>query len=787
MIFADLLKRKSTLSSEIPSFNTHVSDSIISMVKEDKLLMALRLDGIPFELEENYELESKFDGFNQILSAIGKSYAPNVAIWTHFIRSKSVFNKSYNFESEFVNQFSKKYLRRFDKEEYFDNEFYITVLLKYEHLDDAIHAMNDITMSLQKSFEKYTPHILSIYEENEVMYSELYEFLAFLLNGKKSPQPLLEEPAHITIPNCELFFGHDLFEQRNHEGNSRYGVCYDLRSFPEHSYLSMFDKLLIEEKSEFVLTQSFLFIPLAVAQKKVDEQLNKLRSINDQAADQQIDLEEAKGFIASGNLMLGEYHGALVVYGDTPQEAKERGSSVVASFVSAPASWSKACQSAPITYLSQMPGHKLKPRPSPKSSRSLAAAFNMHTFSTGKKTGNPIGDGEAIIPLQTRSKNIYHFNFHYSKDKQDNIGEKIPGHTLILGMTGTGKTTTQLTLLSFLERYNPKIFAVDKDRGMEIFIRALGGSYFPLKAGEPTGLAPFQLEDTAKNREFLYELVGACGKTQDGKITDQEKIQVKVAVDTVMGLPHEQRVFSRILESIPHDGEDCLAVRLAKWCHSHDGRFAWALDNPSNHFDPANFFKIGFDVTDFLKDHYEPTEPVLAYLFHLKDLMQQNGGLLATVVEEFWLPCKYEITRRQIEDVLKTGRKRDEFIILVSQSPEDAIHSVIFPTIRDQTVTKIFLPNPAADYDSYKKCHLNEKEFTELKKLTDTSRTFLIKQGNQSCFAVLDLYGFDDELAIISGSSSNIAILDEVIAEVGHNPDVWIPLFHQRRKEGSKK
>ncbi|WP_341353143.1 hypothetical protein [Xylella fastidiosa] len=47
---------------------------------------------------------------------------------------------------------------------------------------------------------------------------------------------------------------------------------------------------------------------------------------------------------------------------------------------------------------------------------------------------------------------------------------------------------------------------------MRGFIEAVGGTYFRLASGEPTGLNPFQLPDTPQNRNFLYDLVGACGR-----------------------------------------------------------------------------------------------------------------------------------------------------------------------------------------------------------------------------------------------------------------------------------
>jgi type IV secretion system protein VirB4 len=162
--------------------------------------------------------------------------------------------------------------------------------------------------------------------------------------------------------------------------------------------------------------------------------------------------------------------------------------------------------------------------------------------------------------------------------------------------------------------------------------------------------------------------------------------------------------------------------------------------------------------------------------------MQRNGGLLATVVEEFHVPAMYPTTAGMMFDVLKTGRKRDEYLVMPSQSPEDAIKSPIFDAIRDLTITKIFLPNPSAEFESYQRCGLTRKEFAQLKDLEVDSRTFLIKQGNQSCFAKLDLYGMDNAISILSGNTENVAIFNDVVAEVGVDPEVWMPEFQRRRR-----
>ena len=118
-------------------------------------------------------------------------------------------------------------------------------------------------------------------------------------------------------------------------------------------------------------------------------------------------------------------------------------------------------------------------------------------------------------------------------------------------------------------------------------------------------------------------------------------------------------------------------------------------------------------------------------------------------------------------------------------SSDLAISCPIFPAIVQQTPTKIFLPNPDAEYEnSYERCGLTVKEFEELSKLSLESRTFLVKQSKQSAFAMLDLYGFQDEMAFLSGSSDNVELLYRVMKDVGsENPDVWYRSFVEAVQE----
>ncbi|MFX8569841.1 VirB4 family type IV secretion/conjugal transfer ATPase, partial [Acinetobacter baumannii] len=85
--------------------------------------------------------------------------------------------------------------------------------------------------------------------------------------------------------------------------------------------------------------------------------------------------------------------------------------------------------------------------------------------------------GDAVALLKTASGSPYYFNFHRAD----------LGNTMIIGPSGSGKTVAQGFLLAMLEKFSPTGVFFDKDRGAEIFIRAMGGQYQPLLTGVPTG------------------------------------------------------------------------------------------------------------------------------------------------------------------------------------------------------------------------------------------------------------------------------------------------------------
>jgi type IV secretion system protein VirB4 len=94
----------------------------------------------------------------------------------------------------------------------------------------------------------------------------------------------------------------------------------------------------------------------------------------------------------------------------------------------------------------------------------------------------------------------------------------------------------------------------------------------------------------------------------------------------------------------------------------------------------------------------------------------------------------------------------------------------------------VFFPNSrakAADYvDGF---GLSEHEFELVRTLPDTSRCFLIKRGDHSVVARLDLSGLSGELAVLAGTERAVRRLDALREQVGDEPEAWLPSFMEGR------
>ncbi|MBJ7412080.1 MAG: VirB4 family type IV secretion system protein, partial [Phenylobacterium sp.] len=241
-----------------------------------------------------------------------------------------------------------------------------------------------------------------------------------------------------------------------------------------------------------------------------------------------------------------------------------------------------------------------------------------------------------------------------------------------------------------------------------------------------------------------------------------------------------QRSFAALRSLLGQRDAGGIGARLDRWRSGQ--ALGWALDGAEDAM-PLDAAFLGFDMTHVL-DAPDVRTPLLMYLFHrLQRLV--DGRRLVIDVDEFWKALGDEAFRGLAQDGLKTFRKQNAFLVLGTQSPADVLHSPIAHTIVEQCATKIFLPNPnAAERDYIDGFGLTEREFALVRdELSPAQHRFLVKQGLDSVVAELDLGGLDDALAVLSGRTETVDLLDQIRSRHGDDPARWMVPFQTARRQ----
>lgn len=783
MMYSDILKSALAFADVVPSYGLQVDERIVSLGKE-RLLSVVRFGGLPYNTLDISSLERAATRLTRVLSVAGSVNGHRLKIWGHVIKRKVDVDQDYDFDNEFLNDFNNKYKERFSNGNFYQTRYYLSIVYKYdEFLDDGIKEMNLLLDSLVSNTAEFEPVPLSIGKNSAGAHtSEIGEFLGYLASGSETEVLLGAQPLRDLIDQGATHFGHDVAEFRSSDGSRKYGVFYDLRTHPADGTTGQWD-FILSEPCEFVFSQSLSFWNIEATQKMISSTTNKLVSGQNTPEHLVDEMHAARDFVATGEVVFGEYQGALVAFGDTPKKAVDAGSSIVTGFAgSGDSDFRRATLSAMHTYQSIFPASEVKPFSEPKTTRNFACGFSLHAFPSGKKEGNPLGDGSAVMPLSSDDGGVYFYNLHDTPVGRDSRGLDEPGHLLTLGMTGAGKTTLEAAIICYLSRFDPAIFGIDYNESMHNTFRGpLGGKYFRINEGVDTGINPFQWEDSPSHRDFLYQLV----ETLAGEETNAEERQrIKLAVDTVMAFPGKaDRRLSHVVANIPQGQANSLRTRLGDWVYLTGGRHAWALDCAENRFEPSQMFRVAFDATKLLTSGNPVTEPLLATLFEMKSRMQaaRRGKTMITMVAEFWAPANYPTTAEAIKKILNAGRLKGEICMLSSQTPEAALNCLIADSVIQQTPTKNLLPNNDAEYSSYEKLGITKKDYETIVSLPKESRKFIIKQGKKSSLASIDMSGFDEFIPILSSSDRSIAEVDDLIAELGtDDPDIWLPEYRKR-------
>ena len=778
---ADLFAREARAGEKLP-YSHHVDDRTLAL-RDGTLMQVVRLDGLMFETADTEELNYRKGLRDAMLRAIGSS---RFAIYHHILRRRVEPDLAGDFADPFSAALDGAWRGRLSSRKLYANELFLTIIRRplqgrggvvdrigrwlgrasagegEAQIAAEIRALDAASEQVVATLAAYGARVLGVYDTPQGPCSEVLEFLSALYNADLAPVRLPHGDAGEYLPYRRVSFGADTLELGT-GADKRFGAIVSIKDYPGQTLPGMLDDLL-RVPCEMVVSQSFAFVDRAESLGRMNLALRRMRAADDEAVSLRADLRQAKDDVAAGRANFGEHHMSITLRGDTQGEVDAAVAEVQAALADLGIIAVREDLGLEPAFWAQFPGNfAYIARRALIGSANFAAFASGHNFPVGRAQGNHWGD--AVTLFETTAAGPYHFNFHHGD----------LGNFTVIGPSGSGKTVIVNFLLAQARRFSPRIVFFDKDRGAELFLRAMGGRYEALRAGEASGLNPLLLPDTPENRRFLNDWIAQlAGGARDAA----EQQQIKDAVDASFNAPPALRrlgAFAHLLRGAARPEADDLYARLAPWVG--EGEHAWLFDNAgAEGGDSADLTAdtIGFDMTRVL-DAPRLRTPLMMYLFHRVD-ERLDGQPTIIVIDEGWKALDDDVFAARIRDWEKTIRKRGGLLGFVTQNAEDALSSRIAGAIVEQSATQIFTANPKARAEDYMGGFgLSAHEFELVRSLPDTSRCFLVKHGAQSVVVRLTLAGEQDLLTILSGREASIRRFDAIRARVGDDPAAWLP------------
>lgn len=805
------LRREACAAAMIP-LAAHV-DEHVARTRAGDYVQTLRLAGASFESADDEDINGWHERLNVLLRNIASI---NLAIWVHVVRRRETGYPIGPTVPGFAHEVEQRYRQKMAGERLMVNELYLSVVYRPQptrvgnvalrilkrtdpegaraEMRDSLDACTKLRQELMAALDHYDPDALGVYriEGVDVRFSSLAEFHGLLINGEWQRMPLTRAPLNEVLATSRPFFGNEAMEYRTGT-QTRVGAFLGIKEYPTPTAPGMFASLLTAP-FPFVLTQSFTFLSKSTSTDMMSRQHNRMASSGDLAVSQAEELRDALDDLMSNRFVVGDHHFTLHVLADTfdgvseaegrPRLKQLNDNVARARYLLGDTGMVVAREDLALeaAFWAQLPGNfGYRTRKAPITSRNFAAMSPFHNFPTGRATGNYWGD--ALTMFMTRAGSPYYFSLHASDPRSPDGGSRRDvGHITGVGPVGTGKTTfLGFCMIAICNRLDATQVIFDKDEGLHILVRALGGQYLPLKNGAPTGCNPLQLDaGIPDNVEFMrHWLRRLVVRSPADVLTVQQEEDLDQALRGTLKLDPPFRRLSRLVAFLDVTDPEGMHARLRKWCAAEHGDYAWVFDNDCDEVAPllAHNSLVGFDVTDFL-DNDVVRAPLTMYLFHLVNRMV-DGRPLVCWMDEFAKLLDDPAFARFAKNGLETWRKKNANLATFTQSTSHVLDSTIARAIIEQTPTKILFPNPEADYREYTEgFNLTDREFSLIKQeLEPGSRQFLIKQNHVSVVAQLDLKGFEDALHVISGRTSNVRLMRELIARHGPHPDQWLGPF----------
>ena len=769
--------------SRMLPYTYHYNENTI-LTKNNEMMSVIKLEGFAFQTADDEDVDSKKTLRNNLFKGMA---ADGLSLCVHTIRRKFAAFPEGEFNNIFTEMLNEQWKKKHGPDRTFINEYYLTVIKQMpkdpmammrkifgnifpsvfdntKMLQEAYADLAEVRDRLVNGLMSYKAKLLGIRKTEDGYFSEICEFLGRIANVCYEQQMLVPRGSISKYINTQrIYFGSKAIEVFGPNYHKFAGII-SIKEYRPQTYAGILDGFL-SMPSEFIITQTYTFTDRQKAISKMQLQQRRLQQSEDVAISQTMEINEALDLAMSGAFGFGLHHLTVMCIANDLKSLDDACSQAVVQFSNVGIAAIRENINMEPCYWAQFPGNaSFAVRKATINTLNLAGFVSFHNYPTGKYKGNHWGN--ACTVLDTTSGTPYFFSFH-ARDV---------GHTMIIGPTGGGKTMLLNFLTAQAQKFKPRLFFFDKDRGAELFIRAINGSYTIINPGLRCNFNPLFLPDTPENRNFLIEWLTILVSTHGEIVGADDTAKLAAAVDGIYRLPKQERLLHNLAPFLGLEVGNSLSVRLKMW-HS-DGAKAGIFDNDTDMLDFSTNRTFAFDMAEIMKDPIA-LSPVMLYIFY-KINQSLDGSPTMVVMDEAWALIGNKVFAPKIKDWLKVMRKLNAFCVFATQSVEDAAKSEISDTLVQQTATQIFLANLKATNAYREVFMLSQRELALVKTTDPSSRFFLLKQDQDGVVARANMSGMDDMINTLSGRTDLCLMVDQIRKEYGDDSAKWLPIYFEK-------
>ena len=520
----------------------------------------------------------------------------------------------------------------------------------------------------------------------------------------------------------------------------------------------------IDAAPNVIVTHSFTPVDRTSITERALGRLAQMRAAAEIAGTIEAQLVEAIDGVKAERLGFGTHQLTITVFADTREDLEAELSRLRGLALQADIRLTQDRHATEATFFAMHPGNMdYRCRAVTNSTVNFADLAALHMADRGL-ADRDLPWSTALTVFETAQGSAHRFSFHEPGSAEE---EPSIGHTLVLGPSGSGKTSTIAFLAAQALRTGARIILFDKDLGLEMVVRAMGGRYAAIRAGQGTGLGPLQTEAGARGQAFLLDWLAALLERDGTVLTPRQSDALKQAIRQNDSAPARLRTFGEFASLIGDVGDDReLARKIGEW--APDGRFGWVFGVAE---EPVVDFRsdvTALDLTELLDLATERTA-ILSYLFRRIEMLMEEKRPTLLVIDEAWKVLDDGYFAQRLKQWLVTARKQNVVVVMMTQFPSQILESrarAIFEGLPNQMI----FPNVAAEPDDYAPFQLSENELEFVLTGSLDRRMALWRTTRGATVLDVDLKPLGPFLTVLGGGQAGERAFG---ADWRNRPDFW--------------